>query len=57
MYFIRKYKNKKNCYIGSGVNIRDHIIINSGILVGMGSLVTKNLKKINQFIMEYLLNM
>ena len=34
----------KNCYIGAGANIRDHVIIKSKILLGMGSVVLNDLK-------------
>ena len=36
---------EQNCYIGAGSNIRDHVKIKNGSLIGMGSVVTKDINK------------
>ena len=35
----------ENCYLGQGSNIRDKIKVSKQSLIGMGSIITKNIKK------------
>jgi UDP-3-O-[3-hydroxymyristoyl] glucosamine N-acyltransferase len=35
----------ENCYLGQGSNLRDKIKVSKQSLIGMGSIITKNIKK------------